>query len=446
MSYAKQPDTRLRRVLSLRDLVVYGIVLISPLAPVGVFGVAAKMARGHVMTAILLGMIAMILTASSYGRMAGVYPAAGSAYAYVSRGLNPYLGFLAGWAMFLDYLIIPILNVTYVALTAHRLLPEIPFSICAFAVAALITALNLRSVRMTARVNEILLACMFVIVAMFVVLSIRFLLQSGGLLSIQPLYDARTFNIRDLGTATSLVALTYIGFDGVTTLAEETIDAKRTVPLATVLVCLLTGLLSTLETYLAQRVWPDYNSFTNPETAFLDVSRRVGGTFLFNAMGIVLVIASFGSGLGGQAGAARLLYGMGRDSVLPQRIFGRLARRTDTPFWNVLFLGVLAFAGSMLLPWEQSAEMLNFGAFLSFMGVNLAVLRLFYGSRAKLSIGALVPFGGFVFCLIIFLSLPVPAKIMGGTWLLAGLIYLVLFTHNFRKGLSALPFEETSHE
>lgn len=417
----------LRRVLRLRDLVFHGIVLITPIAPVGVFGVASKLSHGHAATTILFAMAAMMLTAVSYGRMAARYPAAGSAYTYVGRGLDPRLGFLSGWSMALDYVLIPVINTAYVSLTMQRLAPAVPFLVWAALVAAAMTLLNLRGIRWTARANGLLLAGMTAVIALFLAQAARFLFRGGGwsgLFSLEPFYNPATFDFAAVSTATSLAALSYIGFDGVTTLAEDVENPRRTVPLATVLVCLLTGLLSTAEVYLAQRVWPDYSSFTNPETAFLDVTGRVGGTPLFQAMGAVLAVSCLGSGVTGQVSAARLLYGMGRDGVLPRRLFGRLAG--GTPVANIVLLGAAAFVGAAWLPWERAVEMLNFGAFLSFMGVNAAAMReeLRGGAGRTAKLAALVvPALGLLFCLWIWWSLRTPAKIAGGVWLAAGIIW-----------------------
>ncbi|HTS72005.1 MAG TPA: APC family permease, partial [Terriglobia bacterium] len=239
--------TRLRRVLRIRDLVFYGIVLIQPIAPIGIFGIAQKLSHGFVSTAILVAMAAMMITAFSYGRMASVYPSAGSAYTYVSRGLNRYLGSLIGWAMVLDYLVIPIVNVIYPALTFKRLIPQVPYAAWVVVVAGVIISLNLLGIRFTARANEILLAVESLVVLAFFFAAIRYILHyhgAAGLVSLQPFYNRSTFDFGALRTATSLAALTYIGFDGVTTLAEEVEDPKRTVPAATVLVCLICGILS----------------------------------------------------------------------------------------------------------------------------------------------------------------------------------------------------------
>jgi amino acid transporter len=437
------------RKLQTRDLIVYGIVLIQPIAPVGIFGIANTLSKGHVTTTILIAMVAMMITALSYGRLAAVYPSAGSAYTYVGHAFHPLAGFLVGWAMFLDYLVIPVVSTIYAALTLHRLVSAIPFAAWVVLLIAATTVLNLKGVSSLSRANTILLTCMSGVILVFVVLSARFLLQRSGwhgVISIQPFYNPATFDLHAILTATSLAALTYIGFDGVTTLAEDVQNPRRAVPQATVLVCLLTGLFSAIEVYLAQRVWPDCRTFANPETAFLDVTHLVGGNLLFQAMGVVLIVACFGTALTGQAAAARLLYGMGRDDVLPRAFFGRWDNSRAQPSWNVCAIGVLAIAGCLLMTYESTAEVLNFGAFLAFMGVNLAAVRIFWFGRSTGERNALLdltaPLCGFAFCLAIWWSLPHAAKITGAIWFAAGLFQIAWKTRGFRFPLTKIKFEE----
>src|SRR5262249_19719056 len=143
-------------------------------------------------------------------------------------------------------------------------------------------------------------------------------------------------------------------------------------------VCLITGALSTLEVYLAQLTWPDYQTFNNAETAFLDVCARAGGVVLFQSMAAVLIVACLGSGLAAQAGLARLLYVMGLQNALPPRFFGYVAKTSGVPSLNVVFVGVLGFVGALTLNYERAAELVNFGAFLAFLGVNLATINKYY--------------------------------------------------------------------
>jgi amino acid transporter len=364
---AASQKSGLRRVLTLWDLVFYGIVLIQPIAAVPLFGIADRLSRGHVVTTILIAMIAMMLTAISYGRMATKYPTAGSAYTYVSHGLNAHLGFLAGWAMILDYLLIPVLNVIYGALTLARIISILPYWAWAAILSALITFLNVRGIKSTARTNIVLLVLMCGVIGAFMLLAIDYLLRLGGmgaLFSSQPFYTPGATDLSSIATATSLAALTYIGFDGVTTLSEEVKNPEKNVLRATVLVCFITGVFSAAQVYLAQRVWPDYASFPNIETAFMDISRRVGGASLFGAMAFTLILASLGSGLGGQAGAARVLFVMGREGALPRKVFAHLGSANGVPTWNLWMIGIFAFAGSLLLNFERAAELLNSEHFL----------------------------------------------------------------------------------
>jgi putrescine importer len=445
-SVSNEPQPQLKRVLGLWDLVFYGIILIQPIAAVGLFGIAQQMSHGLMVTTILVAMLAMMLTAISYGRMASIYPSAGSAYTYVSRGLNAHIGFLAGWAMALDYFVVPIVSTIYAALALTRLVHGVPYAVWVVAIILTVTILNISGVRSAAKSNMILLAFMSIVIGWYFIMTIRYLMLHGGshaLLSIEPLYNPTGFNLREIFTATSFVALTYIGFDGVTTLAEDVTNPRRNVLVATVLVCAFTGVFSAIQIYLAARVWPSYGDFSHVETAFLDVCGRAGGPWLFQAMALTLFVACLGSSLTAQLGAARLLYGMGRDNVLPGRAFGRLDRR-GTPVFNIVLIAVIATAGSLLISYEQSAELLNFGAFIAFMGVNLSAIRAFYIGRRDGSLwrDALSPAVGFLFCLFIWISLPRPAKIIGSAWLLAGTIYLAARTRGFRSPPVQLDFTE----
>jgi putrescine importer len=452
MPTEQQPaPPQLKRVLGLWDLVFYGIVLIQPIAAVGLFGIAMQMSRGHMVTTVLIAMLAMMLTAISYGRMASLYPSAGSAYTYVSRGLNAHLGFIAGWSMILDYLIIPIVSTIYAALTLSRIIPWVPYSAWVVLLCVITTLLNIRGIRTTARSNIILLFGMCVVIGAFLIMAVHYISINYGaaaLITVKPFYDPATFNVRAVFTATSFAALTYIGFDGVTTLAEDVKNPRRNVLLATTLVCAITGIFSTIQIYLASLVWPTYSTFPNVETAFLDVCRRAGGEWLFQAMAWTLFVACLGSALTGQVGSARLLFGMGRDGVLPKRYFGSLDKRTNAPLFNICFIGVITIVGSLLLSYEHSAEVLNFGAFLAFMGVNAAVIRAFYfcreSGRRSLAIDLIAPATGFLFCLVIWCSLPSLAKWIGGAWVFAGILYQVIRTRGFRRRPILLEFIEES--
>jgi putrescine importer len=452
---------QLRRTLKLSDLIFYGIVLIQPIAPIPLYGVAQKLSDGHFVLIILIAGFAMLITAVSYGRMAALYPAAGSAYTYVGKGLNPHLGFLAGWAMILDYLLQPLINTVWISTALHERsayfhIPQIPFVIWALIIAGIMTALNLAGVKASATANKVLLAVMSVVVVYFIVAAIRFLYGGQGwegLFSIQPIYDPKTFNAHKILTATSFAALTYVGFDGVTTLAEDVENPKRNVLLAVVLTCVIAGVFSGLEAYLGARVWPNWQSFPNLETAFMDICARAGGLILSWSMALVLIVAAFGSGLTGTLGAARLLFGMGRDNVLPKKFFGKLTPGTSTPTNNILLIGGLSFVGSVMLnyigsAYEHAGELMNFGAFLAFMGVNFACfwqfsMRRQQGAPMNFVRDALVPLVGFLFCGLIWVDLNIIAKTVGGIWFAIGLLYVGYKTNWFRSAPVMIDFRES---
>jgi amino acid transporter len=446
---------RLRKVLGLWDLIFYGMVLIQPTAGVPLFGVAQKLSNGHTVTTILIAMFAMMITAVSYGRMAAIYPSAGSAYTYVGRTINPHLGFMIGWAMLLDYILQPLINVVWISAALHsRYIPEAPFPLVALGITIFITVLNLIGIRSSARTNKLLLMAMCVVIAVFLVMGVHYLYHQGqwaALFSMAPFYSPATFSMSKVWGATSFAALTYIGFDGITTLSEDVENPRRNVMLATVLVCLFTGVLAGTQVYLGQRIWPDWHTFPNLETAFMDICRRVGGSLLFEAMGVILILAALGSALTGGLGAARLLFGMGRDGVLPRRFFAHLHAETNTPTYNILLIGAVAWLGAVALnyvgsAYEHAGELLNFGAFLAFMGVNLSSFWHFSllrkAGKPRMLSDIVLPLTGFLFCASIWWNLNVLAKIVGGAWFALGLIWLAATTSGFRQSPRMIDFSE----
>jgi amino acid transporter len=378
----------------------------------------------------------MTATAVSFGRMATVYPSAGSVYTYVSRGFNSQIGFVIGWAMFLEYLFQPLQNSLYAALTIQRLVPHVPFALLSAAAVGFMTCLCWFGIRTTARANQILLAFMSVVMLGFIGEALWYIVGHHhllGLVSMQPMYDPKTFSVRAIAAGTALAATTYIGFDGVSILAEEVENPRRNVLLASVLVCVFTGLFAAFQVYLAQRVWPDYRTLVNPETAFMDVAKVVGGYGLFAAFGVVLLVSSLACGLAGLLGAVRLLYGMGRDNLLPRKVFGHLNAERGNPSYNVAIAGTLAYLGTLTMQWERSVEILNFGALMAFMAVNLAAVRYFgfsaeFTGKRNIFLDVIVPSLGFLFCLVIFLGLQASTLAVGAAWVVCGGLYVVLKT------------------
>jgi putrescine importer len=279
MSTAAPAGVTLKRSLRFRDLVLYGIILIQPTAPMPSFGVIYKDAHGHVVTAILLALVAMLFTSISYGRMARVYPQGGSAFMYVSRELHPSLGYITGWCMAMDYILNPLICTIWSAKAAQNFLPEVPYVLWAIFFAALFTILNLRGVETSARINAMMAAALGVVILLVVGSILRYLFllphQAGSFYTL-PFYDPKTFSSTALFRGTSIAILTYIGFDGISTLTDEAKDPARNIPRAIVATCLITGVLASVEVYLAQLVWPGGMDFPNIDTAYVSVAGRAG--------------------------------------------------------------------------------------------------------------------------------------------------------------------------
>src|SRR3569833_1698724 len=426
---ADSPEApRLQRSLKLWHLIVYGIIIIQPTAPMGIYGVVSNIARGHVVTTILVAMVAMLFTAISYGRMARVYPRAGSAFSYVSEELNPKLGYVVGWAMLMDYLLNPIICVIWCSQAARNIVPGVPFAFWAVSFALLSTFLNTRGIQTSGRVNAVLTIVMSLVVLLFLGEGVRYILSAVHPTAhelLRPFYDPATFSSSAVFQGTSVAVLTYIGFDGISTMAEEVENPRRNILLATVLTCLIIGILSMLEVYVAQLAWPADQPFAPSmvDTAFVHVAARVGGTFLFQFLNATLLVANMGSAIAAQFGASRLMYSMGRDNSLPAKPFGVIHPRHHVPLNNVLIVGALALTGAFLLPYERGAELLNFGAFIAFIGVNAAALVHYkFRSKEKVALPLLIPAMGILVCAFIWIHLSHNAQILGVLWICVGLI------------------------
>ncbi len=457
----RQPG--LKRVLGLSGLILYGIILIQPTAPMPLFGAAAVAGGGHVVTAILIGMVAMLFTAISYGRMANAYPSAGSAYAYVSREIHPALGYFVGWSIIFDYVMNPIVCVIWIAGASVALLPrilnhgEVTVLTCLLIVVltVLFTLMNLRGIEASSRTNGIITVALSVVIILFLGAAVHYLLLNHVTNYTRPFYDPETFSFSTVRSGAALAVLTYIGFDGVSTLSEEARNPRRNILLATVLVCLITGILASVQVYFAQLVWPDSN-FPDEDNAFSYVAAKAGGMWLFYTVNVALLVASIGSGAGAHLGAGRLLYSMGRDNAIPSKFFGAINPRTRIPSNNIILIGVVMLIAALSLKAIQEFKhvdaygfgctLLNFGALLAFMAVNLAAFIHYFvlGERTSFwkSAGNFIsPVLGFGICAYLWLGLGKWAIIAGLCWLTTGLIYGAWRTAFFTRRIQFAPTE-----
>jgi amino acid transporter len=349
--------------------------------------------------------------------------------------------------MLMDYVLNPMICTIWCSKAAMNVVSGVPYPAWVTMFAALFTALNLRGVQASARTNKILTVVMSAVLVIFLGAALRYILDLhlGPAALTRPFYDPATFSLPAVLTGASIASLTYIGFDGISTLSEEVENPRRNVMRATVLTCLVIGVLASIQVYAAQLVWGDWTGFPDIDTAFVHVAGRAGGPVLFMLVNMTLIVANIGSGTGAHMGAARLLYGMGRSGALPPRFFGAIDARRHIPRNNVLLVGALALAGGLTLTYQLGAELLNFGAFIAFMGVNLAAFTRYWVRAERRDIGHFIlPLLGFAFCAYLWISLRTPARIAGGAWLAAGLIYGAVKTRGFRRQVVSfeLPPEE----
>src|SRR5437016_6998585 len=240
---------RLRRSLTLWDLILYGIIVIQPVAPMSVFGVLSDRGHGHVVTTLLIAMVAMLFTAFSYGRMARAYPSAGSAFTYVGQEINPAVGYITGWSMVMDYMLNPMICIIWCSQQAHVFAPGVPYAMWAIFFGLLFTGLNIQGIKTSARVNTVLAAGMGAVVAIFFVAAARYVFSNphdGTAFFTRPFYEPLMWDAKSELAATSIAVLSYIGFDGISTLSKEAENPRRDILLATVLTCIVIRILSAL--------------------------------------------------------------------------------------------------------------------------------------------------------------------------------------------------------
>jgi len=437
-AYATTAPVGLKRSLRFWDLVLYGIILIQPTAPMPSFGVIYKESHGHAVLAILLAMVAMLFTSISYGRMARVYPHGGSAFLYVGKEIHTSLGYLTGWCLVMDYVLNPLICTIWCGRAAMNFLPSVPYIVWVVFFALLFTLLNCNGVETSARINAGMAAALGVVILLVLATAVRWLLHAPVLNAAffsRPFYDPGSFQMSGLLRGTSIAVLTYIGFDGISTLTDEAKDPSRSVPRAIVLTCFITGVLASIEVYAAQLVWPRGLAFPDIDTAYVHVSGRMGGPILFLIVNASLLLANIGSGMASQLGAARLLYAMGSDGALPRRFFGAVHPKNRIPRNNVLLIGAICLVGALIFSYQLGTELLNYGALLAFMGVNLAsAIRGWRQGRFQQWFPMLLSVGGLATCAVLWWSLGPLAKWVGTSWALIGVLLWIV-----RRGSTALP-------
>jgi len=428
----------LKRALTTKDLVVYGMIFMVPIAPFGVFGFVWNDAKGMVPLAYLLGLLGMFFTAMSYASMSRAFPMAGSVYSYVQRGLHEVAGFFSGWLILLDYILVPALLYIFSAVALRPLLPRVPDWIWLVAFVSFNAVVNLLGVQLTARVNRYVLGIELATLALFIVLGLGALYggHGAGGLTVKPVYDPAVFSMATVAGATSIAVLSFLGFDGISTLAEESQGGQGAVGRATLLALLLVGLLFIVQTWIATDLAQGMR-FSSPETAFYEVAERAGGIWLRNLTLIVIVIAwGIANAMAAQAAVSRILFAMARDRKLPA-VLARVHPRYRTPYVSTLVVAAISLVVGLFFTKrvDDLTRIVNFGALTGFLLLHLSVINHYFirersGDWLR---HLLFPLGGLLVIGYVLYEMDNAAKMMGACWIAAGIVYFVVLTFVLRK-------------
>lgn len=439
------PDKKqeLSRVLKLPALIFMGIAFISPGCILLYFGILNGLCGGHLPLVVAITMVAMLLTALSYARMTKKFPVAGSVYSYVNRSINPKLGFVAGWAIMADYLLMPMICYLYFGLYLNFAYPIIPTWLYIVISIVIVTVFNLLGVKVAAGVDMILSIIGISFVAATIICSVIYITKGGGTGSVwvpEVLYNAETFTFSGVLAASAILCVAFLGYDAVTTLAEDTIEPEKNIGKAVLGVCLGAGIGFIITAYFMCAAWPTaWAEIEDSGIALTDFYIKIGYP-VFNILFVWFnTIACIAIAISAQLAVSRIMYGMGRDGFLPKGFFGYLHPKTRVPVYNVLITSVVGLTAIIFIAdVTAAASLISFGALTGFLFVNLSVIFEFYirdrerGGSASVKY-LILPVLGFAIILYLLVNLDRMALSVGGGWLALGIVYLAVKTKGFRE-------------
>ena len=417
------PAVTLRRQLSTLSAAMFGLSYICPTVVISTFGVIAVRSGGAGALAYLIATVAMVLTAASYGRMAARYPEAGSAYTYVSRTLNPTLGLVVGWVLILDYFFIPAVICLITGKALEVLWPGSSFRVWIVVVAATATTVNVLGIKVADRVNLTIMTAQLAAVAVLLFLCARLTGSTVGF-SLAPFHGS-TASAAAVMAGAAIACYSFLGFDAVSTLAEETVDPTTSIPRATIIAAASAGLIFVATVYLLALAHPSLK-FADIDNAGFEILQGATGNTFSTVFTCVLIVSNLAALVCAQAGCSRLLYVMARDNKIPKSFFGYLSPRFRTPTLTIGLMGVVMMLGEFL-DVDVATSCVNFGAFSAFLMVNACVVADRVAGKGVLRVGiiaAVLACAGAVASIWLLFSLSRLALTVGIVWLLIGLCYV----------------------
>ena len=433
----------LRRGMGLWDVVLYGVLFMVIIAPHSIWGLVQQDALGMSTLVYIVGFIAIFFTALSYVRMSNKFPIAGSVYSYVQRGINPHVGFISGWLILLDYCITPALLYVMVANWGTMLVPNSPWYLWVIVFVAFNTFVNIRGISMTRGIDFVIFAVEILAVIAFIALGCNFIMGGGGAgeFNADPLWQPGKVDAHFLAAGISIAALNFLGFDGISTLAEETNEPQKNIGRGILIALGLIIVCFVAQTYIASLVQPDWQSWSpeHAENAWFYGCEMIGGELFRNIMLIINIVAiGIANIMNAQLAASSLLYSMGRDAVIP-RIFGKVHPKYQTPWVGALFIGAVALVLSLVLTMADLATLVNFGALASFIMLNFAVFWYFFiKEKKRYSFGNIVkylicPWLGILILGYVFTGFDVMTYALGVTWFVIGFIICAVKSKGFKE-------------
>jgi amino acid transporter len=415
---SQEEEGHLLRVLGTPSLVLFGLVYMVPLTVFTTYGIVTETTGGRLSVAYLVTLAAMVFTARSYARMAAAYPVAGSAYTYTQRSFGAPIGFLAGWSLLLDYLFLPMLNYLVIGLYLNAAIPAIPEWVIVVVTIAIVTVLNIVGIVSVDRANFVIIAVQAVFIVVFIIMACVTLSHTGSVDFMAPLRgDGTAPGFSPILAGAAILCLSFLGFDAVSTLSEEAKDPKRTVPRAIMIATIASGIIFIILSFISQLVFPS-NKFADVDSGSLDVMTTAGGHFLNAFFTAAYVAGALGSAITSQASVARILYAMGRDGILPRRIFGYVAARFSTPVYAILVVSVISLL-AIVIGLDILAQVVSFGALVAFSAVNLTVVKHYFVDAGDKNVfnNVVLPVIGFLLTVWLWTSLSGLALTIGLIWL-----------------------------
>ncbi|MDG4807708.1 APC family permease [Micromonospora sp. WMMD1120] len=440
----------LARRLRFRDLVAYGLVYMVPIAPMAIFGSVYAGSGGMVALAYAVGVVALVFTAFSYAQMVKAFPMSGSVYNYAGRGISAPVGFLAGWVILLDYVLVPGLLYLVASVAMHATVPAVPVWLWLLGFVAVNTVVNSVGIRMTAMVTRVMLVGELIILAVFLAVAGWALASGRGRFSWEAFYSSDTFTWSLVAGAVSIAVLSFLGFDGISMLAEETKGGSRQIGRAMAAVLILAGVLFIAQTWLAAMLVPDPGTLLAEGdvngTAFYDAAAVAGGGWLATLCAVATAIAwGLPNSMVAQVATSRLLYAMARDRQLPA-FLAKVSIRRNVPINATLLTGVVSLVLGLYMATRADgitvlSSLINFGAMVAFLVLHVSVVvhHLIRQGSGNWWAHLVMPGIGFAILAYVVVNANIAAQRLGLAWLALGMVVLAgLYLTGRRPALSGL--------